>query len=113
MAIVSLWSFPRAVFVTVLSEPARRPTEVDLAAEFERSRASFRRGLSTVSTFAELDSLLGGLDPEATLPATERGKPRGRQGTPRAHVTLPYGWLDSHEAGTQDLSEAESDVSGG
>ncbi len=29
-------------YVTVLSEPTQRPAEVDLAAEFERSRASFR-----------------------------------------------------------------------
>ena len=72
-----------------------------------------RRGLSTVSSFAELDDLLGRLDPEATLPADELGKPRGRQGTPRAHVTLPYGWLDSREVGDADLSDAESDVSGG
>ncbi len=72
-----------------------------------------RRGLSTVSSFEELDGLLARLDPEAQMPADELGKPRGRQGTPRAHVTLPYGWLDSRELGEADLSAAESDVSGG
>ena len=72
-----------------------------------------RRGLSTVSSFEELDGLLARLDPEAQMPADELGKPRGRQGTPRAHVTLPYGWLDSRELGDADLSAAESDVSGG
>ena len=72
-----------------------------------------RRGLSTVSSFEELDALLARLDPEARMPDEELGKPRGRQGTPRAHVTLPYGWLDSRELGDADLSAAESDVSGG
>jgi nifR3 family TIM-barrel protein len=72
-----------------------------------------RRGLSTVSSFADLDALLARLDPDATLPGEELGKPRGRQGTPRAHVTLPYGWLDSRDVGDADLSDAESDVSGG
>ena len=72
-----------------------------------------RRGLSTVSSFEELDGLLARLDPEAQMPPDELGKPRGRQGTPRAHVTLPYGWLDSRELGEADLSAAESDVSGG
>ncbi|QIK73730.1 tRNA dihydrouridine synthase DusB [Propioniciclava coleopterorum] len=71
-----------------------------------------RRGLATVSSFEELDALLARLDPEASMPADELGKPRGRQGTPRAHVTLPYGWLDSRELGDEDLSAAESDVSG-
>ncbi len=72
-----------------------------------------RRGLSTVSSFEELDALLARLDPTASMPAEELGKPRGRQGTPRAHVTLPYGWLESRELGDEDLSAAESDVSGG
>lgn len=72
-----------------------------------------RRALSTVSSFAELDALLSGLDPDAELSPDERGKPRGRQGTPRAHVTLPYGWLDSRELGDEDLFAAESNVSGG
>ncbi|WP_019200858.1 YafY family protein [Tsukamurella sp. 1534] len=34
--------------VTVLSDPAERPAEVDLAAEFEESRTSFRTALATV-----------------------------------------------------------------
>lgn len=72
-----------------------------------------RRGLSTVSSFAELDDLLSHLDPDAELPEGECGKPRGRQGTPRARVLMPYGWLDSRELGDEDLSAAESGVSGG
>lgn len=72
-----------------------------------------RRGLATVSSFAELDDLLSRLDPDAERPGEESGRPRGRQGAPRAHVTLPYGWLESRTLGDEDLSAAESDVSGG
>lgn len=41
--------------VTVLSEPARRPDEVDLASDFEDSRASFRSGRSTVTATVRAD----------------------------------------------------------
>ncbi len=73
-----------------------------------------RRALAMVSTLAELDERLADLDPEAHFPTKELGSPRGRQGTPRGRVILPYGWLDSPclDAST-DLSDAESDVSGG
>lgn len=66
-----------------------------------------------VSSFAELDALLAQLDPEQGFPAVDLGAPRGRQGTPREHVVLPYGWLDSQELGEADISSAESDASGG
>ena len=72
-----------------------------------------RREFAMVSSLAELDALIAQLDPDATYPVQELGTPRGRQGTPRAHVTLPYGWLDSRTIGEEDLSAAESDVSGG
>ena len=72
-----------------------------------------RRGLAMVSSFAELDALLAQLDPEQGFPAVDLGAPRGRQGTPREHVVLPYGWLDSQELGEADISSAESDASGG
>ncbi len=72
-----------------------------------------RRAFATVSSLAELDENIAQLDPTATYPEHELGTPRGRQGTPRAHVPLPYGWLDSRELGDEDLSAAESDVSGG
>ncbi|MFP5415968.1 MAG: tRNA dihydrouridine synthase DusB [Actinomycetes bacterium] len=72
-----------------------------------------RRALARVSSLAELDVQLALLDASATYPDQELGTPRGRQGTPRARVTLPYGWLDSRELGDEDLSAAESDVSGG
>lgn len=72
-----------------------------------------RRGLAMVASFAELDDLLGRLDSAQPFPSTELGAPRGRQGTPRGHVVLPYGWLDSQRLGTDDISDAECDVSGG
>jgi len=72
-----------------------------------------RRGLAMVSSFVELDALLAQLDADQPFPQVDLGAPRGRQGTPREHVVLPYGWLDSQELGEADLSSAESDASGG
>ncbi len=72
-----------------------------------------RRGLAMVSSLAELDDHLARLDPEVRFPEDELASPRGRQGTPRDKVILPYGWLDSTELGDADLSSAESDASGG
>ena len=72
-----------------------------------------RRAFAMVSSLAELDALIAQLDPEATYPEQELGTPRGRQGTPRERVTLPHGWLESRNLGEEDLSAAESDVSGG
>ena len=72
-----------------------------------------RRALAMVSSLGELDDLLARLDAGAPFPAAELGTPRGRQGTPRDRVVLPYGWLDSQLLGEADLSAAESDASGG
>jgi nifR3 family TIM-barrel protein len=72
-----------------------------------------RRSLAMVTSLAELDELLGRLDPDEAFPSDVLGAPRGRQGTPRDKVVLPYGWLDSVELGGADLSAAESDASGG
>lgn len=72
-----------------------------------------RRALAMVSSLGELDDLLARLDAGAPFPAAELGTPRGRQGTPRDRVVLPYGWLDSPLLGEADLSAAESDASGG
>lgn len=72
-----------------------------------------RRSLAMVSSLTELDGLLGELDPSIPFPGAELGSPRGRQGTPRAKVVLPYGWLESRSLGEDDLSAAECDVSGG
>lgn len=72
-----------------------------------------RRQLAMVSSLAELDGLLEQLDGGQPFPQAELGHPRGRQGTPREHVVLPYGWLDSQQLGHADISDAECDVSGG
>ncbi len=72
-----------------------------------------RRHFAMVSNFAELDELIARLDASAPFPVGELGSPRGRQGTPRDRVILPYGWLDSDRLGDDDISDAECDVSGG
>ena len=72
-----------------------------------------RRGLAMVSSFAELDELLGRLDADAEYPPEALGSPRGRQGSPRAKVIVPEGWLDSQRGCGLDLAAAELDVSGG
>ncbi|MGU3432281.1 tRNA dihydrouridine synthase DusB [Actinomycetes bacterium M1A6_2h] len=54
--------------------------------------SDLRVKMATVSTLAELDSLLVQLDPTVPFPRDAEG-PRGRQGSPGA-VSLPEGWLD-------------------
>ncbi|HEX2213362.1 MAG TPA: tRNA dihydrouridine synthase DusB [Mycobacterium sp.] len=53
--------------------------------------ADLRRALALVKTLAELESLLGRLDPDVPFPDAATG-PRGRQGSSAA-VALPEGWL--------------------
>ncbi len=72
-----------------------------------------RAALGLVSSLADLDAQLAKMDADEPFPVTELGQPRGRQGTPREHVTCPYGWLDSQTLGDADLAEAETDASGG
>jgi hypothetical protein len=73
-----------------------------------------RHALGLVSSFAELDEKFAPLEGTTPFPVGEVGTPRGRQGTPRDRVTVPYGWLDSTCLDASvDLSDAESDVSGG
>jgi nifR3 family TIM-barrel protein len=72
-----------------------------------------RAALGMVDSLATLDELLAQLDPSAPFPAHELGAPRGRQGGPRDHVVLPYGWLDDTDGLTADLAEAELGISGG
>jgi nifR3 family TIM-barrel protein len=72
-----------------------------------------RAGLGQVESFAQLDDLLGRIDPSQPFPRAEIGSPRGRQGSPRK-VALPVGWLDDPDAGDSgDLSDAELGISGG
>lgn len=53
--------------------------------------AELRRALALVKTVAELEDLLGQLDPTVPFPDAAQG-PRGRQGS-SASVALPEGWL--------------------
>ena len=64
-----------------------------------------RRALALVTTLAEVDALLSGLDPDEPFPLAELGRPRGRQGSPR-RVVLPEGWLeDRAHAGRGPVEE--------
>ncbi|WP_067070678.1 tRNA dihydrouridine synthase DusB [Carbonactinospora thermoautotrophica] len=70
-----------------------------------------RARMGMVSTLAELDALLGELDPDQPWPAAVAVQPRGRQtGSRRVH--LPAGWLDSPEVEAPP-TEAELAHSGG
>ncbi|WP_082683091.1 tRNA dihydrouridine synthase DusB [Mycobacterium sp. GA-1285] len=53
--------------------------------------ADLRRALALVKSLAELEELLGRLDPDVPFPEAATG-PRGRQGSAAA-VALPEGWL--------------------
>ena len=70
-----------------------------------------RRLLGMVSSLAELDSLLSGLDLDQPFPTAGDG-PRGRQGSAQRRVALPHGWLDDPEAMTVP-DGAELDDGGG
>ena len=60
-----------------------------------------RHSLALVDSLASLDALLEGLDPDEPFPVSELGTPRGRQGSPRAKVALPEGWLDDTDGSGQ------------
>jgi nifR3 family TIM-barrel protein len=72
-----------------------------------------RRDLALVSTLAELDGLLGQLDPQAEFPVAELGSPRGRQGSPRKGVALPEGWLEDTDGTGCVVREEASETTGG
>jgi nifR3 family TIM-barrel protein len=76
-----------------------------------RVGGELRASLAMISTLAELDLLLGQLDPDEAFPVAVLGAPRGRQGSPR-RVALPDGWLRDRDAVAID-SAAELDTSGG
>ncbi|HEX6967550.1 MAG TPA: tRNA dihydrouridine synthase DusB [Micromonosporaceae bacterium] len=73
--------------------------------------AELRRALAMVSSLAELDDLLGKLDPALPYPREILGQPRGRTNSP-GKVYLPDGWLADRDA--DGVPEgAELDESGG
>ena len=71
------------------------------------------RSLGLVDSLAALDRLLAELDPSEPYPVGELGTPRGRQGSPRAKVVLPEGWLDDADGAGSALLEDAGETSGG
>ena len=71
--------------------------------------SDLRRALALVTTPAELDDLLGRLDPDVPFPEVSHG-PRGRQGG-AAVVSLPEGWLD--DPADCSVTVGAEDASGG
>jgi len=76
-----------------------------------RAGGDMRRDLGLVKTLADLDRLLGELDPSEPFPTSELGAPRGRQGAPRSKVVMPEGWLDDTDG--VGCAIPEDTVSGG
>jgi len=74
---------------------------------------TLRHSLALVSTLADLDALLAGLDPDEAFPEAELGTPRGRQGSPRRKVALPEGWLDDTDDTGGVAVEDAGETSGG
>jgi len=72
-----------------------------------------RRALGMIDTLADLDLLLGELDHDEPFPVGALGTPRGRQGSPRARVVLPEGWLEDTDGSTTEAPEDVSATSGG
>ncbi len=73
--------------------------------------SELRAELSMIKSLAQLEDLLGKLDPDEPFPVGMLGQPRGRTNSP-GKVLLPYGWLDDRD----DLSVpegAEPENSGG
>jgi nifR3 family TIM-barrel protein len=70
-----------------------------------------RRRLAMISSLAELDDLLGKLDPDVPFPESELGHPRGRTNSP-GKVALPEGWLQD-PANPDVPAGAELEHSGG
>ena len=77
---------------------------------------SLRSHLALVDSLAQLDDLLGTLEPAQPWPGEAAEGQRGRAGTPQPRVALPEGWLDTQETDERLLADvrlAELSVSGG
>ncbi|WP_435747122.1 tRNA dihydrouridine synthase DusB [Nocardioides sp. SYSU DS0663] len=72
-----------------------------------------RRSLGLVDSLASLDALLAELDGDEPFPASELGAPRGRQGSPRARIVMPEGWLDDTDGAGCAIAEDADGGSGG
>jgi len=73
--------------------------------------SELRQEFSMFTSLAQLDDLLGKLDPEVRFPELMLGQPRGRTNSP-GKVLLPYGWLDDRDDLTVPEG-AETENSGG
>jgi acetyl-CoA acetyltransferase len=78
-----------------------------------RAGGELRHALALIGTLAELDGLLGKLDPDEPFPVGELGHPRGRQGAPRRSVVLPQGWLDARDDVVHMAPEETHEAGGG
>ncbi|MFG1870392.1 tRNA dihydrouridine synthase DusB [Micromonospora arborensis] len=106
-------------FVAGASNPARG--ERDGCTDFRKHVAWYlkgfpvggelRRSLAMIESLAQLDDLLGKLDPTEPFPLTALGQPRGRTNSP-GKVFLPDGWLASRDDDAVPEG-AEMDDSGG
>jgi nifR3 family TIM-barrel protein len=74
---------------------------------------TLRHALALVDSLDTLDELLAGLDGEEPFPVSALGAPRGRQGSPRARVALPEGWLDDRDEAVAVAAEGAGDQTGG
>lgn len=75
--------------------------------------SAVRSRLGLISSLAELDELLAGIDPDQPYDAQAAAAPRGRTSVQK-HVALPEGWLESRcLTEGADLADAELGVSGG
>jgi len=75
--------------------------------------SDLRQDLGLVSSLIQLDELLARIDPDEPFPRHELHSPRGRQGSPRSKVTVPYGWLDSRTLDHFDVPDGGAGASGG
>ncbi|MEZ5093052.1 tRNA dihydrouridine synthase DusB [Nocardioides sp.] len=78
-----------------------------------RAGGRLRRSLALVDSLAALDELLADLDPSEPFPVGELGAARGRQGSPRARVVLPEGWLDDTDGRGSHVREDTTETTGG
>ncbi len=78
-----------------------------------RAGGRLRHSLALVDSLAALDALLAELDPTEPFPVAELGAARGRQGSPRAKVVLPEGWLDDSDGRGRHVREDATETTGG
>jgi tRNA-dihydrouridine synthase len=78
-----------------------------------RAGGHLRHCLALIDSLAMLEQLLSELDPTEPFPVAELGAPRGRQGSPRARVALPEGWLDDTDGSGVCVHEETSEITGG